>query len=172
MSAFPRPVVMDGERLPASYANFYIANGAVIVPTFNDPNDRIALSTLADLFPEREVVGIHAVDLVWGLGTIHCLTQQQPAAAQQEKCDEWKRDEEQSGIERLARYLRHQKRREQKSGERERQISAPALVIGVEAVDQLHELGLDEGPAGADRMARLIGETCSAIAPLPDSLDQ
>jgi agmatine deiminase len=77
---FPRPVFMDGERLPASYANFYIANGVVVVPTFNDPNDRIALNTLASLFPDREVVGIHAVDLVWGLGTLHCLTQQQPAA--------------------------------------------------------------------------------------------
>lgn len=76
---FPRPVIMEGERLPASYANFYIANGVVIVPTFNDPNDRVALNTLADLFPDREVVGIHAVDLVWGLGTLHCLTQQQPA---------------------------------------------------------------------------------------------
>ncbi|HET8656977.1 MAG TPA: agmatine deiminase family protein [Longimicrobiaceae bacterium] len=76
---FPRPVVMDGERLPASYANFYIANGAVLVPTFNDPADRVALNTLAGLFPGREVVGIHAVDLVWGLGTLHCLTQQQPA---------------------------------------------------------------------------------------------
>jgi agmatine deiminase len=76
---FPRPVIMDGERLPASYANFYIANGVVIVPTFNDPNDRIALNTLAECFPDREVVGIHSVDLVWGLGTLHCLTQQEPA---------------------------------------------------------------------------------------------
>jgi agmatine deiminase len=76
---FPRPVVMDGERLPASYANFYIANGIVIVPTFNDPNDRVALNVLADLMPDREVVGVHAVDLVWGLGTLHCLTQQEPA---------------------------------------------------------------------------------------------
>jgi agmatine deiminase len=75
---FPRPVIMDGERLPASYANFYIGNGVVIVPTFNDANDRIALNTLAELFPGREVVGIHAVDLVWGLGTLHCLTQQEP----------------------------------------------------------------------------------------------
>jgi agmatine deiminase len=75
---FPRPVIMDGERLPASYANFYIANDVVIVPTFNDRNDRVALSTLAELLPDREVVGIHAVDLVWGLGTLHCLTQQQP----------------------------------------------------------------------------------------------
>ena len=76
---YPRPVVMNGERLPASYANFYIANGVVLVPTFNDPNDRKALNTLADLFPVRHVVGIHAVDLVWGLGTLHCLTQQQPS---------------------------------------------------------------------------------------------
>jgi agmatine deiminase len=75
---FPRAVVMDGERLPASYANFYIANGVVLVPTFNDRNDRVALTILADCFPGREVVGIHAVDLVWGLGTLHCLTQQQP----------------------------------------------------------------------------------------------
>ena len=75
---YPRAVEMSGERLPASYANFYIANGAVLVPTFNDPNDRIALNTLADLLPGREVVGIHAVDLVWGLGTLHCLSQQEP----------------------------------------------------------------------------------------------
>jgi len=78
---YPRPVLMDGLRLPASYANFYIANGVVIVPTFNDANDRVALNTLAGLFPGRQVVGIHAVDLVWGLGTLHCLTQQQPAPA-------------------------------------------------------------------------------------------
>jgi agmatine deiminase len=76
---YPRPVIMNGERLPASYANFYIANGVVIVPTFNDPNDRLALNIIAELFPDRRVVGIHAVDLVWGLGTLHCLTQQQPA---------------------------------------------------------------------------------------------
>lgn len=75
---FPRPVVMKGERLPASYANFYIANGVVLVPTFNDANDRVALNTLADLMPSRRVVGIHAVDLVLGLGTLHCLTQQEP----------------------------------------------------------------------------------------------
>jgi agmatine deiminase len=75
---YPRAVEMDGLRLPASYANFYIANGVVIVPTFNDPNDRVALNILADLFPDRKIVGIHAVDLVWGLGTLHCLTQQQP----------------------------------------------------------------------------------------------
>jgi agmatine deiminase len=75
---YPRPVTMNGERLPASYANFYIANGAVLVPTFNDPNDRVALNTLAELMPSHRVVGIHAVDLVWGLGTLHCLTQQEP----------------------------------------------------------------------------------------------
>jgi agmatine deiminase len=75
---FPRPVIMNGERLPASYANFYIANGLVLVPTFNDPNDRIALNTLAELMPSHRIVGIHAVDLVWGLGTLHCLTQQEP----------------------------------------------------------------------------------------------
>jgi len=74
----PRPVMFDGQRLPASYANFYIANGVVLVPTFNDVNDKVALNTLAGLFPEREVVGIHAVDLVWGLGTLHCLSQQEP----------------------------------------------------------------------------------------------
>ncbi len=74
----PRPLVFDGQRLPASYANFYIANKLVLVPTFNDPADRVALSTLARLFPDREVVGIHAVELVWGLGTLHCMTQQQP----------------------------------------------------------------------------------------------
>jgi agmatine deiminase len=76
---FPRPVIMNGERLPASYANFYIANGVVIVPTFNDVNDRVALGTIAGLMPSHQVVGIHAVDLVWGLGTLHCLTQQEPA---------------------------------------------------------------------------------------------
>ena len=77
---FPRPVIMNGERLPASYANFYIGNGVVIVPTFNDPSDRVALNILSDLMPAHRVVGIHAVDLVWGLGTIHCLTQQEPLA--------------------------------------------------------------------------------------------
>jgi agmatine deiminase len=76
---FPRPVMMAGERLPASYANFYIANGVVLVPTFNDPNDRHALNTLAALMPNHRIVGVHAVDLVWGLGTLHCLTQQEPA---------------------------------------------------------------------------------------------
>jgi len=75
----PGPLYMDGQRLPASYANFYIANAAVLVPTFNDPQDCIALGTLSELFPDRPVVGIHAVDLVWGLGTLHCLTREQPA---------------------------------------------------------------------------------------------
>jgi agmatine deiminase len=72
-------VVFRGQRLPASYANFYIANDLVLVPTFHDPNDRVALNTLTDVFPGREVIGIHSVDLVWGLGTLHCMTQQQPA---------------------------------------------------------------------------------------------
>jgi agmatine deiminase len=75
----PRPVYFDGQRLPASYANFYIANGLVLVPTFNDPNDRVALNKLAELFPYREVIGIAATDLALGLGTLHCMTQQQPA---------------------------------------------------------------------------------------------
>ena len=77
----PRPVVFRGQRLPASYANFYIANGLVLVPTFHDPNDRVALNTLAEVFPDREVIGVHCVDLIWGLGALHCMTQQQPAAA-------------------------------------------------------------------------------------------
>jgi agmatine deiminase len=75
----PEPVWFDGQRLPASYANFYIANRLVLVPTFNDRNDRVALNTLAELFPGHLVAGIHAVDLVLGLGTLHCMTQQQPA---------------------------------------------------------------------------------------------
>jgi agmatine deiminase len=75
----PKPVYFDGQRLPASYANFYIANGLVIVPTFNDANDRAALDTIAKLFPGREVVGIHCRDLVLGLGTLHCMTQQEIA---------------------------------------------------------------------------------------------
>ncbi len=74
----PSPVYFDGRRLPASYANFYIANGLVLVPVFNDPNDRFALDTLADLFPERDVVGIYSGDLIWGFGAMHCMTQQQP----------------------------------------------------------------------------------------------
>jgi len=75
----PGPLFFDGNRLPASYANFYICNAAVLVPTFNDPNDRVALGALSELFKDRIVVGIHAVDLVLGFGTLHCLTQQQPA---------------------------------------------------------------------------------------------
>ncbi|HEY9231007.1 MAG TPA: agmatine deiminase family protein [Blastocatellia bacterium] len=74
----PAPLAFRGQRLPASYANFYIANAAVLVPTFNDVNDRLALGLLGELFTDRPVIGIHAVDLVWGLGTLHCLTQQQP----------------------------------------------------------------------------------------------
>jgi agmatine deiminase len=74
----PEPVFFDGQRLPASYANFYIANGLVLAPVFGDPNDRIALNTLARLFPNRKVVGIYARDLVLGLGTLHCMTMQQP----------------------------------------------------------------------------------------------
>jgi agmatine deiminase len=75
----PAPLQFDGCRLPASYANFYISNAAVLVPTFNDPQDRVALGILGELFRDRPVVGIHAVDLVLGFGTLHCLTQQQPA---------------------------------------------------------------------------------------------
>jgi agmatine deiminase len=75
----PAPLSYNKWRLPASYANFYISNGCVIVPTFNDPKDRIALGVLSELFSDRPVVGIHAVDLVLGFGTLHCLTQQQPA---------------------------------------------------------------------------------------------
>lgn len=75
----PSPVVFEGRRLPASYGNFYIANGLVLVPTFNDPKDRLALNLLAELFPDREVVGIHSGDFIWGFGAMHCMTQQQPA---------------------------------------------------------------------------------------------
>ncbi len=79
----PRPVVFEGRQLPASYANFYIANGAVLVPVFNDPNDRIALNTLAELFPTREIVPIYSGDLIWGFGALHCMTQQQPVSGGQ-----------------------------------------------------------------------------------------
>ncbi len=75
----PQPVVFEGRRLPASYANFYIANGVVLAPVFNRPNDRIALNTLAHLFPKREIVPIYSGDFIWGLGAMHCMTQQQPA---------------------------------------------------------------------------------------------
>ena len=74
----PRPIWFGDERLPGSYANFYIGNKVVVVPTFNDPADASVLQTLQGVFPGRTVVGIHAVDLVMGQGTLHCLTQQQP----------------------------------------------------------------------------------------------
>jgi agmatine deiminase len=74
----PAPLVFEGQGLPASYANFYIANGLVLVPTFNDPNDRHALNTLAGVFPGRKIIGIHCGDFIWGLGAVHCMTQQQP----------------------------------------------------------------------------------------------
>ena len=74
----PAPVIFEGRRLPASYGNFYIANGAVLVPVFNDPNDRTALNILADLFRDREIVPIYSGDLIWGFGALHCMTQQQP----------------------------------------------------------------------------------------------
>ncbi len=77
----PEPVLFKGQRLPASYANFYFSNAAVLVPTFDDPNDRTALGLIAELVTDRPVIGIHALDLVWGLGTIHCLTHEQPAAS-------------------------------------------------------------------------------------------
>lgn len=84
----PRPVEFEGQRLPASYANFYIANKVVLVPTFNDPADRAALAILADCFPGREVIGIHALDLVWGLGTLHCLAHEMPAVPMPLPADE------------------------------------------------------------------------------------
>ncbi len=75
----PAPLSYSGQRVPASYLNFYLANGVVLVPTFNDPADRHALATLARLFPDRSVRGVHSGDLIWGLGSVHCLTQQEPA---------------------------------------------------------------------------------------------
>jgi agmatine deiminase len=75
----PAPVTFEGRRLPASYGNFYIANGIVLVPVFNDPNDRVALNILADLFPTREIIPTYSGDLIWGFGAMHCMTQQQPA---------------------------------------------------------------------------------------------
>ena len=75
----PREIVREGLRLPASYANFYIANSCVLVPTFADPADEPALSILRNLFPDRRIIGIDCRELIWGLGTFHCLTQQQPA---------------------------------------------------------------------------------------------
>jgi agmatine deiminase len=76
----PRPIVFRKQRVPASYANFYLANGVVLVPTFHDPNDRVALNTLAQVFPDRDVIDVHSVDLIWGLGALHCMTQQQPTS--------------------------------------------------------------------------------------------
>lgn len=76
----PRPVAFEGRQLPASYANFYIANEVVLAPVFNDPNDRIALNTLAEVFPTRAIVPIYSGDLIWGFGALHCMTQQQPAS--------------------------------------------------------------------------------------------
>jgi len=76
----PAPLCFDGQRLPASYANFYIANQTVLVPMFNDSNDRVALNALVEAFPDRRVIGVNCVELVWGLGTLHCMTQQQPAS--------------------------------------------------------------------------------------------
>jgi agmatine deiminase len=76
----PRRIVFEGRQLPASYANFYIANAVVLVPVFNDPSDRIALNTLAQVFPSREIVPIYSGDLIWGFGALHCMTQQQPLA--------------------------------------------------------------------------------------------
>jgi agmatine deiminase len=76
----PPPIVFQGQRLPASYANFYIANNVVLVPIFNRANDRKALNILAEAFPSHEVVGIYCGDLIWGMGTLHCMTQQQPRA--------------------------------------------------------------------------------------------
>jgi agmatine deiminase len=75
----PKKIVREGQRLPASYANFYIANSCVLLPTFADPNDQIASSILQNLFADRRVIGIDCRELIWGLGTFHCLTQQQPA---------------------------------------------------------------------------------------------
>jgi len=75
----PNPVIFKGQRLPASYANFYVSNAAVLVPTFDDPNDRQALGIISAVITDRPTVGIHALDLVWGLGTLHCLTHEQPA---------------------------------------------------------------------------------------------
>ena len=75
----PQPVIFEGRRLPASYANFYIANGVVLAPVFNRANDRIALNPLAQLVPKREIVPIYSGDFIWGLGAMHCMTQQQPS---------------------------------------------------------------------------------------------
>jgi agmatine deiminase len=78
MLPMPSKIVRDGQRLPASYANFYIANKVVLLPVFHDPNDRWANAVLEKMFPDRRVVGIDCRELIWGLGAFHCLTQQQP----------------------------------------------------------------------------------------------
>jgi agmatine deiminase len=75
----PSPVVFKGQRVPASYANFYISNGTVLVPTFDDANDLKALNTIQKVLPRHRVVPIYCGDLIWGLGAIHCMTQQEPA---------------------------------------------------------------------------------------------
>jgi agmatine deiminase len=75
----PSPVIWEEQRLPASYANFYIANEVVVVPTFRDKNDQKALNILSGCFPTRRVVGIDSTDIIWGLGSFHCLSQQEPA---------------------------------------------------------------------------------------------
>ena len=74
----PSPIFFEGERLPATYANFYVSNEKVLVPVYNDPKDREALGILSELFPARHVVGIDCVDLVWGFGAIHCMTKEEP----------------------------------------------------------------------------------------------
>ena len=76
----PGPVMYQGRRLPASYANFYIANGLVLVPVYRHPNDQKACTVLQSLFPGRKVIPVDCTDLIWGLGAIHCVTQQQPKA--------------------------------------------------------------------------------------------
>jgi agmatine deiminase len=75
----PRPLLHDGQRLPASYANFYIANGIVLLPTYRDKNDRVALEILQREFPDRRVIGVDSTELIWGLGSFHCISQQEPA---------------------------------------------------------------------------------------------
>lgn len=76
----PAPVIHEDQRLPASYANFYIANAGVIVPTYRDKNDQVALDILSSCFPDRKVIGIDSYDVIWGLGSWHCLSQQEPVA--------------------------------------------------------------------------------------------
>ena len=76
----PQPKFLDGNRLPACYCNYYLANGAVIMPTFGDPADDAAMQLLQDCYPDRTITGVDAIDLIWGLGAFHCMTQQQPSA--------------------------------------------------------------------------------------------